>query len=137
MGFPIPRKKSQSHRKKSHGKNWIKIPKNPEIFYLEFSHPKATSELRRNQPEQKDFRDSLKKNNEKSRPEEPSPRNEENQNLETSEFHTPTQSPEKESVDDEPRPVIILGPPTEVECKNGESFSIEAQVNATFLFQNL
>ena len=88
-------------------------------------------ELRRSQPEQKDFRTTLKKSssNSEERQESPrvSPQKDQAQPLENTEFHTPTQSPEKE-VDEEPRPVIILGPPTNVECKNGESFSIEAQV---------
>jgi len=78
-------------------------------------------ELRRMGPDQKDFRQNLKSASEEK----------ETPVLDHSDYHTPSQSPEKEQTppsDRKSKPEVISLPPENLECVNGDSFEITSKV---------
>ena len=91
-------------------------------------------------PEQKDFRENLRKSQEKDSQEKDSLSPVTNsQSIDHSDYHTPSQSPEKEAspprTDLSPSPAgpsktvrVITPPPETIDCANGESFEIAAKV---------
>ena len=78
-------------------------------------------------PDQKDFRQNLKSASE----EKETLRANGSHSLDHSDYHTPSQSPEKEPTPPSDRPAkpeVISPPPESMECVNGDSFEITSKV---------